>query len=99
MVDFISFEHPKIKTTHETYFHPDGIPLDFIFFIGCNDPFQDSSAKNHFKVDGNTIMIHSAAMVNLTGNKVLNEMKGLLFASNGIAFTSKSGKVLQINGK
>ena len=74
-------------------------PLILFFFIGCNDPFQDSSAKNHFKVDGNTIMIRSAAMVNLTGNKVLNEMKGLLFASNGIAFTSKSGKVLQINGK
>ena len=74
-------------------------PLILFFFIGCDDPFQDSSAKNHFKVDGNTIMIRSAAMVNLTGNKVLNEMKGLLFASNGIAFTSKSGKVLQINGK
>ena len=28
LVDFISFERPKIKTTHETYFYPDGIPLD-----------------------------------------------------------------------
>lgn len=38
-------------------------------------------------------------MVNLTGNRLLNEMKGLLFASNGIAFKPKDGKILQINGK
>ncbi|MGB0396334.1 MAG: hypothetical protein ACPGC6_06155 [Flavobacteriaceae bacterium] len=76
-----------------------GIAFFFYFFIGCEDPLYNSTSNNHFRVGGKTTVISSAALVKLSGNNLLNDMKALLLASDGITFTAKDEKALQIKGK
>lgn len=75
-----------------------GFTFVFYFFIGCEEPFYNSY-DNHFRVAGKTTIISSAALVELSGNNLLNDMKALLFASDGISFMAKNEKTLQIKGK
>lgn len=79
---------------------PLGLALVIFFFTGCqkNDN-QSTSANNFFKVEDQRHSIEKAAYVTLEGNPILENMKALLFNSDGISFDANSNRELIIKGK
>ncbi|MEK9603671.1 MAG: hypothetical protein VW127_04525 [Flavobacteriaceae bacterium] len=68
-------------------------------FAGCQKSNTKNRYDNHFKLNEENHAIEKAAMIELVGNDLLNDMKVVLFASEGIRFDTDINRELQIRGQ
>lgn len=69
------------------------------FFLNlCEKSNSENPSENHFRIEEKTTRINTAALVKLQGNRLLNDMKAVLMASEGIEFASNQNQVLKIAG-
>ena len=76
-----------------------GFALALLLFTGCQKTESEPSTKNYFDIDGQNHSIEKAALVKLEDNPVLNDMKVLLFISEGLSFDADSNRELKIKGR
>lgn len=69
----------------------------FIYF--CSNKQIEYSSPDHFKINETQYIIESAAFVKLTGPSFFNNLNGLIFATDGVSFSSLNDKVLSLKGK
>ncbi len=70
-----------------------------LLFTGCQKTDSEPSTNNYFDIDGQNHSIEKAAFVKLEDNPVLNDMKVLLFISEGLSFDTDSNRELKIKGR
>lgn len=68
-------------------------------FTGCQKSNTKNRSDNHFKLNEENHAIEKAALIELVGNDVLNNMKVVLFGSEGIRFDADINRELQIKGQ
>jgi len=76
-----------------------GFALLFCVLIYCERTDPSTSSINHFKIEEKNTIITSAAFVNLSENSLLNNMKAIVFASDGISFGWDDKKNFKLIGK
>jgi len=77
-----------------------GLVPVFLLLINCQKTdSNNSTAINYFEVDDQTHYIKEAALIRLEGNPRLDNMKVLLFISDGLSIDANSNWELKIRGK